>query len=211
MKKFKRKLHRLTLKSKIFILLSIFTFIFLIVDHQMRPLVKSIAANRAKIVSVTLINEALLEELNRIDINYSDIILLEKDQTGKVVSINTDMKKVNSLKSYITLAVQNKLAHVKRKDFYIPLGTLTGTEILNGRGPKVSLKVKLSGSVVTNFRSNFETGGINQTKHQIYLDISTKVCAFIPGYPVDTAIDTSILVAETILLGDVPAFFAREK
>lgn len=211
MKNLKRKLHKLTLKSKIIIVLSIFTFIFFVGDHQMRPLVKSIAANKAKIVSVTLINEAVIEELSRANINYSDIILLEKDQTGKIVSINTDMKKVNFLKSYITLAVQDKLAHVKRNDFYIPLGTLTGTEILNGRGPKVPLKVKLSGSVITNFRSDFETGGINQTKHQIYLDISTKVCAFIPGYPVDTAIDTSILVAETILLGNVPAFFAGTK
>lgn len=205
------KLHKIKTKNKIFIILSIVLTVIILIDHQIRPLVKSIASNRAKIVSVTLINEAVLEELNKNDIDYSEMIILDKDQSGRVVYINTDMKKINYLKSTITLSVQKKLACVKKKEFYIPLGSLTGTEILNGRGPRVPLKVNLSGSVITDLKSKFESGGINQTKHQIYLEISTKVCAFIPGYPVDTSVDTSILISETVLVGDIPQFFAGIK
>ena len=81
--------------------------------------------------------------------------------------------------------------------------------MLNGRGPKIPLKISLSGSVKANFRSLFESGGINQTKHQLYLDVSTNVFALIPGYPTTTTIDTSILVAETVLIGDVPKFLVK--
>lgn len=207
----KRKLHRLTFRKKVFILLSVFFILLIALDHHIRPFVKSVASNRAKIVSATLINEAVLEELNKIDINYSDIIFIDKDQNGKIISVNTNMRKINSLKSAITLTVQQRLLSVRKKDFAIPIGTLTKTAFLNGRGPKIPLKVSLNGSVVTTFRSNFESGGINQTKHQLYLDISTKVCAFVPGYPVDTDINTSVLVAETVLLGDVPSFFSGSK
>lgn len=173
----------------------------------MRPLIKSVAKNRAQITSVNAINVAVLEEINKLDINYSDIISIQRNETGKIIAINTDIKKVNNLKASITLAVQDKISGFKKKDLSIPLGTLTGTEIFNGRGPNVPLKLALSGSVLTDFKSNFESSGINQTKHQLYLDISTNVFAMIPGYPVTTAIDTSILIAETIIVGDVPAFF----
>lgn len=189
----------------------IFFILFLIVsimlDHQMRPLITAVAKNRAQISSASAINEAVLEEITRLDINYSDIICIEHDTSGKITSINTDIKKVNILKTCVTLAVQKKISDMKKRELNIPLGTLTGTEIFNGRGPSVPLKLTLSGSVLANFRSSFESGGINQTKHQLYLDISTNVFAMIPGYPVTTAIDTSVLIAETIIVGDAPAFF----
>lgn len=182
---------------------------FFLIDCRIRPLITSVAANRAKVVSSAVINEVVLNEISKLDINYSDIISLEKDPCGRICAINTNMKTINSLKTAVCLAVQEKISYIKKDDFNIPLGTLTGTELLNGRGPKIPLKISLSGSVKADFRSCFETGGINQTKHQLYLDVSTNIFALIPGYPTTTSIDTSILVAETVLIGDVPKFLVK--
>lgn len=176
-------------------------------DHQMRPLITAAAKSRAQIISANAINESVLDEITKLDINYSNVVSLDHNKEDKIIAINTDIKKVNILKTSVTLAVQNKMSSMEKKDLNIPFGTLTGTEIFNGRGPNVPLKLTLSGSVLTNFRSNFESSGINQTKHQLYLDVSTSVFAMIPGYPVTTAIDTSVLIAETIIVGDVPTFF----
>lgn len=109
----------------------------------------------------------------------------------------------------MTTSIQKKISCMPKKDLSIPIGTLTGTEILNGKGPNISLKVSLSGSVLTNFRSIFESAGINQTKHQIYLDIRTEIFALIPGFPATTDVSTSILIAESIFMGDVPTTFAK--
>ena len=185
------------------------TLIFFLIDCRMRPLITSVAANRARVVSSAIINEVVLDEISKLDINYSDMVTLEKDPSGRICAINTNMKKINFLKTSVCLAVQEKISYIKKNDFSIPIGTLTGTELLNGRGPKIPLKISLSGSVKANFRSLFESGGINQTKHQLYLDVSTNVFALIPGYPTTTTIDTSILVAETVLIGDVPKFLVK--
>ncbi|MDQ5983411.1 MAG: Sporulation protein YunB [Eubacteriales bacterium SKADARSKE-1] len=202
-----RKLHKISLRKKFLIFSILFLISAIMLDHQMRPLITAVAKNRAQITSATTINDAVLEEINKFDINYSDIITLERNENGKIMAINTNIKKANILKASITLVVQERLSCMKKKNLNIPFGTLTGTEIFNGRGPNVPLKLTLSGSVLTDFRSNFESSGINQTKHQLYLDISTNVFAMIPGYPVTTAINTSVLIAETIIVGDVPTFF----
>ena len=118
------------------------------------------------------------------------------------------MKKINFLKSTITLAVQEKVVNMGKRNVKIPIGTFSGTEILNGRGPKIPLHVTMTGSVVTDFKSEFIEAGINQTKHRLYLNISTNVFALIPGFPVNTSINTDIIVAETVIVGEVPSFFA---
>ena len=62
----------------------------------------------------------------------------------------------------------------------------------------------LSGNVSADFNSSFESAGINQTKHQIYLDVKTSVYSFLPGFRTTTDVETNILVAETVIVGAVP-------
>ncbi len=202
------RLKRLSFKKKFILILMFVSIITVWLDSQMRPLVKSISATQAQIVSTSVINHVVADELSRLDINYSDIVNIQKDGEGKVLAISTDMKKVNSLKSMITISIQEKIVKMGKRKIRIPLGTFTGTEILNGRGPKIPISVSMSGSVITDFKSEFLSAGINQTKHRLCLDVSTEVFALIPGYPVNTAVNTSVLIAETIIVGEVPALFA---
>lgn len=174
----------------------------------MRPLIKSVAKSQAQTFSTNVINQVVLDELSRLDIDYSDIVDIQKDNDGKILALSTDMKKVNSLKSTVTMSIQDKIATMDKQEVKIPLGTFSGTELLNGHGPKISVRVSMSGGVVTDFKSEFVAAGINQTKHRLYLDVVTDALALIPGYPVDITVSTSFLIAETIIVGDVPTLFA---
>ena len=206
-KKFKKK--KLSIKIKIIIIIASVSIIAVLLDRQMRPLIKSVVFSQAQTVSTNVINQVVSDELSRLDIDYSDIVDIQKDADGKILAVSTDMKKVNSLKSLIALSIQNKISAEEEQKAKIPLGTFTGTEILNGRGPKIPINVSLSESVIMDFKSEFVSAGINQTKHKLYLDVSSEVLAFIPGYPVNTVVKTSILIAETIIVGEVPAVFAE--
>ena len=185
------------------------SIIAVLLDRQMRPLIKSVVFSQAQTVSTNVINQVVADELSRLDIDYSDIIDIQKDADGKILAVSTDMKKVNSLKSLMTLSIQDKISAMEVQKTKIPLGTFTGTEILNGRGPKIPIDVSMSGSVIMDFKSEFVSAGINQTKHKLYLEVNSEVLAFIPGYPVNTVVKTSILIAETIIVGEVPAVFAE--
>lgn len=208
MRRFRRRLHRIPLKKKIWIVFSIFFILIIFIDFQLRPLLKSVVASQARMISISIINDIVIDELSRLDVDYSAFVKIERDQNGKVLAINTDIKKVNMLKSEIATKVQAKLSSVGTKTIWIAIGTLTGTEVLNGRGPKVPLKINMSGSILADLNSTFVSAGINQTKHQIYLDISTKIFAIVPGYPVSTGVETNVAIAETIIVGEVPNVFA---
>lgn len=208
MKKPKYKQKKLSIKLKFAIMVIIISILAVLFDRQMRPLVKSVVFNQAQTVSTKVINQVVADELSRLDIDYSDIVDIQKDKDGKILAISTDMKKVNSLKSFMTMSIQEKLNSKDVPKVKIPVGTFTGTEILNGRGPKISIDISTSGCVDVDFKSEFVSAGINQTKHRLHLEVSTEVFALIPGYPVATVVSTSILIAETIIVGEVPALFA---
>ena len=209
MKNRKYKQKKLSIKIKILIIVAFVSIIAVLLDRQMRPLIKSVVFSQAQTVSTNVINQVVADELSRLDIDYSDIIDIQKDADGKILAVSTDMKKVNSLKSLMTLSIQDKISAMEVQKTKIPLGTFTGTEILNGRGPKIPIDVSMSGSVIMDFKSEFVSAGLNQTKHKLYLEVNSEVLAFIPGYPVNTVVKTSILIAETIIVGEVPAVFAE--
>ena len=209
MKNRKYKQKKLSIRIKIIIIVAFLSIIAVLLDRQMRPLIKSVVFSQAQTVSTNVINQVVADELSRLDIDYSDIVDIQKDDDGKILAVSTDMKKVNSLKSLMTLSIQDKISTMDMQKTKIPLGTFTGTEILNGRGPKIPIDVTMSGSVIMDFKSEFVSAGINQTKHRLYLDVSSEVLAFIPGYPVNTVVKTRILIAETIIVGEVPAVFAE--
>lgn len=196
-------------KFKIISIIILTILLLLIIDYRLRPIVKSVTAKQGQVIFSNAANEAVIEEISKKDYYYSDLIKVEHGENGKVLAITTDTCKVNTLKSAVAIAVQRKLSEKKYNRIKIPIGTLTETELLNGKGPNVTLNIYLSGSVATELNSTFESAGINQTKHQLMLVFRANFYAVLPGYPNHTTSDTNVIVAETIIVGDVPNFFAN--
>ncbi len=158
-------------------------------------------------ISAEVVNEAVLEDIESGKDVYSEMIHIDKNESGEVLAISSDVFKINYLKSHISILIQKKLSELKVRNFSISLGTLTGFELLNGRGPPVPLKISASGSVDTDFKSGFLSSGINQTLHQIYLSVHAVINVIVPGCSCMTEFDTNVLVAETVVVGKVPNFF----
>lgn len=195
-------------KLKLIIFLSLFIFLLIIADKQIRPLVKSVAENQAKIVATNLINEEILRELSEKSSYYSEFVFLKTDNNGKLLAINTDSQKVNILKSSISSNIQKKMPSTTPIKAAVPLGTLTGVELFMGRGPTINMKMSVPGCVLTDIKSEFVQAGINQTKHRIYIYVETQVYALIPGFPVATTVSTTVLISETVIVGDIPNVYA---
>ena len=127
---------------------------------------------------------------------------------GTIESSNKNVRKVfdESLKTLLSL--QEKLFdELKEKKTSIAFGTLTGWELLNGKGPPIPLKISASGSVNTDIKSDFLNAGINQTLHRIYILIHSKISVVMPGCSCVTEVDTTVLAAETVIIGKVPNFY----
>lgn len=192
-------------KKKIALLFCIISAtMFLFIDFKFRPVVKNISLSKAKNIASSVIDEAVLEDMHTKFEKYENITHLNTSQNGEILSISMDMCKTNELKTGINILIQEKLAKYKEKTFYTPLGTLIGSELLNGQGPKIPMKISSSGNVTSEFRSDFSSAGINQTLHKIYLSIHVQIGVTIPGSSCTSEVTDDILVSETVIVGHIP-------
>lgn len=195
-------------KLRFMIVLAILIGITVGMNCKFTPVAQSVATGKAKYIMSDFINSSVVEDMENSGDIYSQITKVERNEKNEISAIYTDMKKINFLKSHIASLIQNKIANFKEKTFWISLGTLSGFEILNGKGPKVPMKISIAGNVFTNFNNKFSNAGINQTIHQIYVNIHTKICITIPGSTCTSESDDEILISETVIVGKVPRVYS---
>lgn len=164
-------------------------------------------ANTAKIKSstVSIIDSAIYGTLAKND--YDDLIAITKDSDGKIVLMQVNSKNANKLNNDIVSDIQSNLNSNTRISCLVPLGNFTGITSLSGVGPNINLKIVPIGSVHTNFVSQFISVGINQSFHKIYINISVDVCVLLPLYTKTITVKNQIMVAETVIVGEVPATY----
>ena len=185
-----------------FLIALILLIIFL--DHQIHPLVKSFGENQAKFTSTKAINEAVTQVLTDEQIRYEDLVTVARNEVGDIVSVEADISKINRLKAEIITVVLERLKEYAHLEMRIPLGSILGGEMFNDRGPRIPLRVTMSGNALTTMNSAFSSAGINQTSHQITLHIESQIVTTIPGYTNYIKVETDFVVAETVLVGKVP-------
>lgn len=204
-----RKRRRLGLKGKFLLFLIMMAVVFFLVDSQLRPLLESTAQSQATILSTRAVNDAVTEELAKQGVGYEDLVHVTQTSGGKVTSIESDVVQINLMKSKITSAIQDRLSENDIQSTGIPLGNLLGSNYLVGRGPLIPLKITLAGTVVTELQSQFLSAGINQTKHELTLSVKARIYIQMPGYYTTAEITTNFLVAETVIVGEVPDAFTN--
>lgn len=180
-----------------------------LLDSQTRPVIQTMAAYQARVFATQAMNQAVQQVLDRQQLDYESLVQLSYDQQGQVASIQTDMLRLNQLKADITQAVSQRMQLLKTQSVQVPLGTLLGGQLLSGRGPQVEFKILPAGYTLSSIENSFDSAGINQTRHQLLLDVQVGIVAIIPGYTVSTQVNTNFCLAETVIVGTVPEAFTK--
>ena len=179
------------------------------VDAQIRPMIKSMAAYQAKVYATRVINEAISTQLTGNAVSYDSLVKVTTDYNGRVTSVQTDMVRLNLLKATMTNEASQQLALLQSQTIRIPLGTLLGWQVLSGRGPRIEFKIVPAGFVQSQLNHRFDSAGINQTRHQIVLQLDANIIAILPGYTAASEISSSLILAETVIVGVSPESFTQ--
>lgn len=204
---FKNKKVLCSLRSFLIVLI-IFLIIFFSIDYKVRPIIKTAASNYAVAVSTKEINNTVSEILSKCDHEYSDLITIQYDDAMNVTSLTSNIVKINKLKSEITSDIQKEIASYDTQIIKIPLGNIIGSDYFMGFGPKIKFELSISASVKSDLLSNFESAGINQTKHQIILRVTTNVGALVPWINTHTSVSTDFILAESLIIGKIPETYS---
>ena len=202
---YRRRLDRRALIRVLSLLLAVSLLaLTLTATARMRPLLESLATTRVSNTVNRIIFEAVNEAIQNGDISYERLISLEKDNEGKITAVHSNMAAFNRLQAQILDIILAKIDQVSARELSIPIGTLTGSALLAGRGPRIRVRMESVGSSTARFNNRFESAGINQTKHQIILEVEVSVAILLPGFTTATKVSTAVTVAETVIVGAVP-------
>ena len=172
--------------------------------------VNTIIADTIELKSKALATKAMNSAIADVVINsivYEDLVNIITDELGNISMIQANALEINNLSKDLAQTTEIKIEEYGRSGVSIPLGSFTGIPLFVGRGPKLKLKVNPIGSVNCSFLSQFESAGINQTNHKIYLKISADVGVVLPLLSTKYNTTRQVLISESIIVGQVPEVY----
>lgn len=178
--------------------------LFLLAEASFRPMIESINAYECHELVSDIINDAILSELKQSNVDYSSLVTLTMNGSGEVTSVQSNILNINKLKTNVAERIEREIERLSAVDIQIPIGTLLGLQLLHGKGFNVGMSVTPLGYATTTIISEFTEAGINQTLHRIIIEINADVDAIIPGFETRVPVKTSIVAAETVIVGRVP-------
>lgn len=199
----KRRSFKKRLGRKLIALGLILAGIFIIIDMRVRPIIERTSTYQCQVLAARIINETLYNELGD-DYDYGSLVKLTADESGNIASIESDMYNINRLKTHSSLLINEAIQKIPAHQLNISLGTVSGINMLFGTGPDLPVRIAPRGYANAVLVSKFTSAGINQTLHQIIMEITADITVIIPGYTKTVMVTTDFLVAETVIIGNVP-------
>lgn len=169
----------------------------------LKDLSSQIAVSDASDIVTVQINNAIAEIMAEQDYSGDYFVNFEKNAVGEVTAISSNMARINALSAEILHRVVGATEN-RTIEISVPVGNLTGVSLLMGRGPNVPVQIIVLTSSRVEFNNSIVTAGINQTKHQINLEVIVDIDILVPWGTESAQVVTEILIADTIVVGQVP-------
>lgn len=158
---------------------------------------------RANSIGVSVSNKAVKQVMEEVGYE-TNLITLEKDNEGNILALKANVVEMNYIASLIGSRAQQMYNELTETYVQIPIGNFTGNAILAGRGPRIKVKIMPVGTVASDFKTEFVSTGINQTRHRVYLQVVSNMRVIAPFSTKTITVVNNVNVAETVLIGDVP-------
>ena len=174
-----------------------------------RDVIGELARTQVKNTTSDLTNDAIAKQIADGIIQYDRIVYFEKDLDGRITALKTNMSEVNRLKTDILNIINDEILALDTSDLGIPLGSLFLPELLSGKGPAIPVHILSIRNSDASFSSGFSQAGINQTLHQLIMEVSVDVAILVLGQTESFTITSEVVVAETVIVGAVPNTFLQ--
>lgn len=181
----------------------VFNLLLTLFDKKVMPSVLNISETMMRAEAIKTINAVSVEVFDE-EASKKDIVKIERDKNNKINSISADTILLNKLSSEIAIRCNERLEELGAKGIEVPLGWMTDKSVYYNLGPKITIEMEPLGNIESSYESVFESAGINQTRHKIYLNVKAKIKIIIPMYTKELEVDAQIPLSETIIVGEIP-------
>lgn len=188
----------------VFLIFILLTAAFLLLRNRYRDVIQELAQTQVRNSTSDLTNDAISRQIAEGRIQYDRIVYFEKDLNGRITALKTNIGEVNHLKTDILSIINEEILAMDSSDIGIPLGSLILPEFFSGKGPAIPVHILSIRNSDATFSSYFSQAGINQTLHQLVMDVQVDVAVLVLGQTNSFGVSSQVVVAETVIVGDVP-------
>ena len=196
------------IRFTVFVFLAVL-LMFLMLRSRYRDVIRELAQTQVKNTTSDLTNDAIAKQIADGIIQYDRIVYFEKDLDGRITALKTNMSEVNRLKTDILNIINDEILALDTSDIGIPLGSFFLPEFLSGKGPVIPVHILAIRNSDASFYSDFSQAGINQVLHQLNMLVSVDVSVLVLGQTSSFTVNSEVVVAETVIVGDVPDTFLQ--
>lgn len=191
------------------ILLAVLVIAFVSFRYKYREAIRGLAETQVRNTTSDLINDAIDKQIETGNIQYDRMVYFEKDLNGRITALKTNMSEVNRLKTDILNIINDEILALDTSDLGIPLGSMILPEVWSGKGPEIPVHILSIRNSDASFTSNFVEAGINQTLQQLNMYVSVDIAVLVLGETRYFTVSSQVVVAETIIVGQVPDTFLQ--
>lgn len=192
--------------TKIAIISIVIMVTFVIFAYMVNPVIMDTVELKSKALATRAMNSSIGDVVMN-SIVYDDLVTIISDEFGNISMIQANSLEINNLSKDLAQTCEHRIEEFGKSGVSIPLGTFTGIPLLVGLGPRLKIKMTPIGSVRCKFISHFETAGINQTVHKIYVNIKANVGVVMPLSSRSFTAEQEVLISESVIVGQVPEVY----
>lgn len=195
----KNKLHRVLLLIAVLVgLCSAVTAL------RVRPVIMEYAVNICEDSAIQEINTLMEDKIFSDRESYENLVILERDNENHVTALRTDVISIGRIKAQVVNGLYDRLDDLEQTTIEVPIGSIFAPNYFSGMGPSIDVGMSGLTQMSAEFVSAFSSAGINQTRHNMIIEIHAGFRILTPLGGVDREIVTSYPVTDTVIVGTVP-------
>lgn len=196
------KKHKKKNRSFIIFIILFFAIFFALYSNSNKMLVKIGEASYTGALSSA--SYYAIEKTLNDNYNYENLFTIHKNEQGEISMITADSYKFNSLTSKLAENVGYFMTSYINNGVDVPLGVFTGIGLLQGVGTKIKMPLIAINSVKCDVISTFESAGINQTRHTLYVDVTPDVTVVTKFTSKKMLDNIRVMIYDNVIIGKVP-------
>jgi len=210
------------------IFICFFCFLFLnYINKKITPKLVEIASKNIEKLTYNIFNDySILEDIDSSILQNT--LIINKNKDNQIINVSYNLKNAYTITNLLANRIQADYLRIesgnKRIEYYdeelsnladglilnIPIGIASDKIYFANLGPKIPIKVKLVGTLLTNLKTKMQNYGINNVLIELYVDVAITHEITTPVTFQTNELKYEILIGAEIINGEVPSYYGGQ-
>ena len=166
--------------------------------------ITELAANQASDLVQERVNTTVHQVMERVA--GGEYYTFQTDASGRITALSVNVDQISQITTEI-LDVTMKTDDGQPLELDIPLETLLGINLIPEFEMPLPVRILMLTTPQVDYHNELASAAINQSKYQLYLHVGVEIDVLIPWQKSTVEVETDVLLAETVIVGDVPGTY----